>query len=295
MLLKDGKKFSLDKKFVGEFTKAITFQLCNNQGGINPETKKLQFSSQRGILPFYTMREKLPKEQGGGLMLVEVRYATSQRKDGKDGDYIYTPESIYFVKGRLVLDPNNKEDIDKLWFLRNHPKNQDPSVNQGEPVFFEVDPEKNANERVSTRTSRHQSEHKILEVWDKDQLIEIASGFDDTQADKKSKAQLQDFLLELVDRDPIDFHNKVTSSNFVLRANITKGLTLGLLKEENGVWYWGEDKDREDKSGNEICRARAGEDPKTRLIIYFNRSSESLDYFTERLKMALNPLEKAEA
>lgn len=289
MILKDGKKTPLPKNFSDGITKPIVFELHSSQGGYNAATHKTQFPGSRGILPFYTIREKVDQSKGAATIMVEYRYATSQTPDpNMKGEYLYNPPEIAFIKGQLICDPAKKEHLDLIYILRNHPKNANNS--DGTPIFYEVDPEKNANERINKTMARHESEEKILKEWNEDQLREVAFSFGDILAGEKSKKLLQDYLLTKMESDPVGFFKKATAEDLILRANISEALALKVLvfNEAEKIWFWGVDKDREDKSGNEICRLRADEDPKTRLMIFFNHSvkSENLDYFLDKLKDA---------
>lgn len=284
MLFEDGKKFNIPKEFLNSFTKPVTFQLTDNQGGFNVASGKIQFPASRGILPFYSYRKKV---QGGGSTLVELRYAANQRKDG-EGEYVYTPSTIDFIKGQFTCDPGNKNHIDIYYLLKNHPKCKDSAEAEGIPFFYEINPEKIAEDDVNRRIAKHDADELILKGWDEDQLKVIAFAFGDLHAEDKSKSQLQAFLSRLVDKDPVGFYKQAKSEELILRSNIVKGQSLKVIVEKEGVWYWGENKENDNKSSAEICRVRSGEDAITRLMIFFNRSvkAENLDYFLERLKAA---------
>lgn len=284
MIFEDGSKITIQKEFVTSFTKPVTFQLCDNQGGINAASGKLEFPKGRGILPFFTKRKTIT---GGGSKIVEMRYAINQRKNAQD-EYEYSPQTIFFVKGQLTLDPNKKDHVDLYYILKNHTRNKDSKELEGAPIFFEINPEKISDDKVSKRMARHDAEELILKGWDVNQLREIAFAFGDINAENRTKTQLQDYLSELMDKDPVGFYQKATSEDLVLRANISKGLALKVIAERGGIWYWGNDAEREDKNEAEICRVRSGEDAVTRLLVFFNRATkaENLDYFLAKLKDA---------
>lgn len=282
MLLKNDVRMDVPKTFVENFTKPVTFELCESQTPINPATKKRQFPRSRGLEPFYSYFEK--------QQMVTLRYA-DQKQPGKiPGQFDYSPTEIEFLsKGNIVLDPTVARHIELYFWLFNHPQNQS-SPNRDDKkmhIFYQVNEEKKAEEKIGKRKARHDAEEKILNEWSETQLKEIALGFGDTLALEKTVPMLQDFLLTVMEKDPVGFFKKATAEDMAMRANIVEGLALKVIvfNDPERTFYWGADPE---KNGAEICKVPTEQDEKSRLIKFFNTAlkSENEEYFMERLTEA---------
>ena len=279
MLIKDGKKVDVPTNFSAAFKKPVMFELHSSQTPVYDGKK--HFPKSRGIESYYQMLEK---EQ-----LVIFRYADTQRSKtiGGIAEIQYSPGEIEFLsKGNIVCDPSVLAHRELYYWMHNHPQNASgPNFDAKKgPIFYQVNPEKEAKDRVEAAKKKHDAEELILNTWKLTQLREIALGFGDIQAMEKNEDQLQDYLLSVMAKDPVLFYNKATSDRMKRRAEITEAQSYGIISfnEKDRVWSWGKE---EVQNGAQICTCMPSEEEKERILRYFDNAikEDNSDYLNERL------------
>lgn len=287
MLLKDTKRVDPPKEFLAQFKKPVMFELHVSQTPTSHITKKRSFPRSRGIEPFYLLIENKGKEDE---KIVVFRYAETSRPKSRGGitEYEYTPNEIEFLsKGNIICDPTVLTHRELCYWMSQHPQNfSSPNFDEKKgAIFYEVNPEKEAQARIDIETKSHEAKELILKKWNTDQLREVALEFGDTAAMEKEPVMLKDFLMRIMTMNPVEFYDRVNSDRMKRRAEITEAIFYGIIAfdDKNKIWNWGA---KEVQEGGPICKCMNNEDEKDRLLRHFDTSErgDNIDYYNDRMK-----------
>ncbi len=286
MLIQDGKRIDPPKAFLNAFKKPVTFELHVSQTPTSHITGKRSFPRSRGIEPFYQMAVE---DKEFGQKLVIFRYAETQRVSNRGGlqEFIHTPTEIEFLsKGNIVCDPTVLSHIELYYWMSLHPQNaSSPNFDPKKgAIFYQINPEKDAKERLDAEGKELESRELILKTWKLSDLREVALELGDINAMDKEEFMLRDYLMQVMKRNPVIFYARATGEKMKQRAEITEAVGYGIIQfdPKDRVWSWGKD---EPQQVSQICVCMNNEDEKDRLIRYFSTATreDNIDWFNERL------------
>lgn len=288
MLLANDERIAVPDKFRKSFVKPAVYELHSSQ--IVESTDKWgnkikKYPRSVGLDTFFSFYDN------GKNQMVVLRFAETQqaKKIGGMTQLDYSPTILEFRGMSIICDPAVDKDIELHYFLSNHPRREgSPNFdNKKGALFILQDLAANATKEMSKRKLRHEAEGKIMDVWSDIELEQIALSFGDIAAIGKTADQHREYLSKIADKNPGEFLKQALSEEMSLRGKIVDGITRKILtyNEQEKTWFWGSGTERD---AAEICVVRSGEDPKTRLIQYWNKAikEENLDYFEEKLKAA---------